>query len=70
MWYVSILDYSMLFKLLESVVGPLDIQVNFLRETKKEALRFKRTRMADQVEKLIKDLVNESSHNGTYNSIL
>ncbi|XP_078067856.1 integrator complex subunit 6 isoform X4 [Mustelus asterias] len=53
-------NYERLFRLLEGIQGPLDIQRNFIQNTIKEAARFKRRVLIQQLERVLEDVISRS----------
>ncbi|XP_060688355.1 integrator complex subunit 6 isoform X2 [Hemiscyllium ocellatum] len=53
-------NYDRLFRLLEDIQGPLEIQRNFIQNTIKEAARFKRRVLIQQLERVLEDVVSRS----------
>ncbi|XP_067903166.1 integrator complex subunit 6 isoform X1 [Heterodontus francisci] len=53
-------NYDRLFRLLEDIQGPLEIQRNFIQNTIKEAARFKRRVLIQQLERVLDDVISRS----------
>ncbi|XP_078403840.1 integrator complex subunit 6 isoform X1 [Cetorhinus maximus] len=53
-------NYDRLFRLLEDIQGPLEIQRNFIQNTIKEAARFKRRVLIQQLERVLEDVISRS----------
>uniref|UniRef100_UPI00398F7925 integrator complex subunit 6 isoform X2 n=1 Tax=Pristiophorus japonicus TaxID=55135 RepID=UPI00398F7925 len=53
-------NYDRLFRLLEDIQGPLEIQRHFLQKTIKEAARFKRRVLIQQLERVLEDVISRS----------
>ncbi|XP_038631204.1 integrator complex subunit 6 isoform X2 [Scyliorhinus canicula] len=53
-------NYDRLFRLLEDIEGPLEIQRNFIQNTIKEAARFKRRVLIQQLERVLEDVISRS----------
>ncbi|KAL1767281.1 hypothetical protein HispidOSU_009717 [Sigmodon hispidus] len=55
------LQYGRIFRLLEEVQGPLEVKIQFVKFTIKEAARFKRYHLIHYLEKILDDLMLEST---------
>ncbi|XP_067853444.1 integrator complex subunit 6 isoform X3 [Heptranchias perlo] len=53
-------NYDRLFRLLEDIQGPVEIQRNFIQNTIKEAARFKRRVLIQQLERVLEDVISRS----------
>ncbi|XP_048461129.1 integrator complex subunit 6-like isoform X2 [Rhincodon typus] len=53
-------NYDRLFRLLEDIQGPLEIRRNFIQNTIKEAARFKRRVLIQQLERVLEDVISRS----------
>uniref|UniRef100_A0A8C8VT71 INTS6/SAGE1/DDX26B/CT45 C-terminal domain-containing protein n=1 Tax=Peromyscus maniculatus bairdii TaxID=230844 RepID=A0A8C8VT71_PERMB len=52
-------DYGRIFKLLEEVQGPLEVQIQFIEFTIKEAARFKRRHLIQFLEKKREEILSQ-----------
>ncbi|XP_021484249.2 integrator complex subunit 6-like [Meriones unguiculatus] len=56
-------QYGKIFKILEEVPGPLEVRIQFVEFTIKEAARFKRHHLINYLEKILEKLMAERSLN-------
>uniref|UniRef100_A0A8C6II51 INTS6/SAGE1/DDX26B/CT45 C-terminal domain-containing protein n=1 Tax=Mus spicilegus TaxID=10103 RepID=A0A8C6II51_MUSSI len=52
-------EYGRLFKILEEVQGPVEVRIQFVEFSIKEAARFKRRHLIQYLEKILEKLKSE-----------